>query len=245
MNETAIPMLPCSDLGETLAFYRILGFTVTYEQTKPYIYGALRRGDFELHFYSPPNGINAADLQSRCLIMVDEVAEYHATFTSALRGHYGKVLVKGNPRITRFRPGQSRFTVYDPAGTAVIFVQRDEPQKLEYGGSAELAGLARVIDSARILRDFKNDDKAAARILIVGLARFGKTAPPVDQARALAALVELAVAMEEPERATELQARLREVDLSAADKALIADDLRATEALRGWEGTGETGPDSR
>ncbi|SCF46959.1 hypothetical protein GA0070215_1671, partial [Micromonospora marina] len=34
-NETTVPMLPCVAPEETLAFWRALGFAVTYEQTKP------------------------------------------------------------------------------------------------------------------------------------------------------------------------------------------------------------------
>ena len=31
-NETTVPMLPCVAPEETLAFWRVLGFAVTYEQ---------------------------------------------------------------------------------------------------------------------------------------------------------------------------------------------------------------------
>jgi catechol 2,3-dioxygenase-like lactoylglutathione lyase family enzyme len=226
LNETAFPMLPCADLDETLAFYRILGFTVTYEQRKPYIYGAVERGSFGLHFYSAPAGIDARTLASRCLIMVDDVASYHREFSAALRNHYGRIPAKGTPRITRFREGQSRFTVVDPTGTWVLYVQRDEPVELEYGGSKKLAGLAKVVDNARILRDFKNDDKAAARVLKVGLARHGAAAPAVDRVRALAALSEIAIATDQPERARENFAELQQIALSDEESALVADEIR-------------------
>jgi hypothetical protein len=90
----------------------------------------------------------------------------------------------GLPRITRFKPGQTRFTIVDPAGNRVLVIQRDEPRELEYGGSAALEGLARVLDNVRILRDFKNDDAAALRVLEVGLRRYGPTATPEDLERA-------------------------------------------------------------
>ena len=73
--------------------------------------------------------------------MVDAVAPYHAAFTEAMRRTYGKVLVKGLPRITRYRPGASRFTVMDPSGNSIVFIQRDEPTELEYGGSKSCKGL--------------------------------------------------------------------------------------------------------
>jgi len=46
-NETTVPMLPCVAPEETLAFWRALGFAVTYEQTKPYLYLAVRWRGFE------------------------------------------------------------------------------------------------------------------------------------------------------------------------------------------------------
>jgi hypothetical protein len=42
-----------------------------------------------------------------------------------------------------------------PSGNSIIFIQRDEPTELEYGGSKQLQGLARVLDNVRILREFK------------------------------------------------------------------------------------------
>jgi hypothetical protein len=37
-NEATVPLLPCVAPEETLAFWRALGFAVTYEQTRPYLY---------------------------------------------------------------------------------------------------------------------------------------------------------------------------------------------------------------
>ncbi len=54
---------------------------------------------------------------------------------SALRRVHGNVLSSGRPRITRYRPGSSRFTLIDPSGNSIVFIQRDEQAELEYGGS--------------------------------------------------------------------------------------------------------------
>ncbi|GAB3932889.1 hypothetical protein GCM10027614_02870 [Micromonospora vulcania] len=67
--------------------------------------------------------------------------------------------------MTRYRSGASRFSIVDPSGNTIIFIQRDEPAEVEYGGSKALQGLARVLDNARILREFKTDDRAAFRAL--------------------------------------------------------------------------------
>ncbi|WP_454196493.1 glyoxalase [Nocardia sp. Marseille-Q1738] len=233
MSDTAVPQLWTGDLAGTLDFYKTLGYTVTHEQIRPYIYGAVEDRGCALHFVTAPDGDIPAE-RAGCLVMVDDVASRHQAFTTALRARYGKVPAKGLPRITRFRPGQSRFTVMDPAGNQVIYIQRDEPMKLEYGGSKALNGLAKVLDNARILRDFKTDDKAAFRVLEVGLGRFRLEAPRLDVARALAALTELAVATDEPDRAAQFRAELRAMELSDAERAAVADELRASDDLAAW-----------
>ncbi|WP_039798346.1 glyoxalase [Nocardia araoensis] len=234
MADTAVPQLWTGDLAGTLDFYRTLGYTVTHEQTRPYVYGAVEDRGCALHFVPAPKDGDIPAERAGCLVMVDDIEARHQAFTAALRSRYGKVPAKGLPRITRFRPGQSRFTVIDPAGNQVIYIQRDEPPKVEYGGSKEFDGLARVLDNARILRDFKNDDRAAFRVLEVGLGRFRAEAPRRDVARALAALAELAVATGDPGGADRFRAELRAMELSAEERASIADELRASDDLSAW-----------
>ncbi|MET8118180.1 hypothetical protein [Micromonospora sp. NPDC005189] len=97
-NETTVPLLPCPAPAETLAFWRSLGFEVTYEQHKPYVYLAFRWSGFQLHYGPAPKGLDPAkETSGGCLVMVDAVAPYHAAFTEAMRRTYGKVLVKGLP----------------------------------------------------------------------------------------------------------------------------------------------------
>ncbi|HEU4324138.1 MAG TPA: hypothetical protein VFS21_13390 [Roseiflexaceae bacterium] len=232
--ETTIPVLPALSLDATLDFYQALGFDITYRQAKPYVYGAVRRGGIELHFGSAPPEFDPQAESSGCLVMVDELAPYHQAFTAALRGVYGKVPASGRPRITRFRPSQSRFTVVDPSGNNVIYIQRDEPALLEYGGAKHLTGLAKALDNARIFRDFKNDDAAAARVLDSALAKHGTDAPKEELVRALAARAELAVALGEVERGRAIREQLRGVVLASADRDGVADELRAAEDLERW-----------
>ncbi|WP_228000614.1 glyoxalase [Nocardia australiensis] len=231
MGDTAVPVLWGGDLKNTLDFYRTLGYAVTYEQTRPYVYGAVEGNGCALHFGAEPRGTELPAESVICLVMLDDVAARHHAFTEALRTHYGKVPAKGYPRITRFRPGQSRFTVVDPVGNSVIYIQRDEPKDIEYGGSRELAGLARVLDNARILRDFKNDDATAIRVLEVGLGRFGAEAPRLDKAMALAALIELAIAADDPARSDTLRTELRAMRLTEAERSAVEGELRAAADL--------------
>ncbi|GIF74791.1 glyoxalase [Asanoa siamensis] len=229
-NETMVPLLPCVAPDETLAFWRALGFEVTWDQRRPYLYLAFAWRSVDIHYGRAAKGVDPAEeTTGGCLVMVDEVAPYHAAFVGKMRGAYGKVLAKGLPRITRYRPGASRFTIMDPSGNSVVFIQRDEPAELEYGGSTELTGLAKVLDNARILREFKEDDLAAFRALNSGLRRHGETAPARDRALALAQLVELATALGRP--TDEWARRLRELTLTDDERRAVRASVADPELL--------------
>ncbi|MEU5964253.1 glyoxalase [Micromonospora parva] len=234
-NETAVPLLHCADPEQTLAFWRALGFEVTYEQTRPYVYLAFRWSGFDLHYGPAPKDLDPAREHSGgCLVLVDAVAAYHAVFTEAMRRSYGKVLVKGLPRMTRYRAGASRFSIVDPSGNTITFIQRDEPKDVEYGGSKELEGLARVLDNARILREFKMDDRAAYRALDSGMRRRAEDAPVVEQAMALAALIELATVLDKDDRVPEWGERLRALPLPAEQRTRVREYVADPAVLEPW-----------
>lgn len=226
--ETTIPVLPSVSLDETLAFYRALGFEVTSEQRRPYVYASTRRGAVEIHFVGIPK-LDPKQAYSTCLVMVPEVEPLYATFAAALREVHGKLPVAGIPRITRMRPGQSRFTIVDPAGNSLVFIKRGAPEEDESTEEAivRLEGESRLAHAIRLaarLRDFKNDDPAAAKVLDVALAR-AEPSPPLERARALAARVELAVALGQPDRAAALRAELEALPLSPTERAQIQREL--------------------
>lgn len=234
-NETIVPLLPCLAPEETLTFWRALGFAVTWEQQKPYLYLAFRWSGIDLHYGRAPEGVDPSQERTGgCLVMVDAVAPYHAHFTTAMRAHYGKVLGKGLPRITRYRAGASRFTIMDPSGNSIVFIRRDEPEDLEYGGSKQLTGLAKVLDNARILREFKQDDRHAFRALNSGLRRHGDTAAAVERAMAHAALIELATVLDEPERIPEWGEQLRRTELSPAERDQVSAVVADPALLQPW-----------
>ncbi|MFE2876105.1 glyoxalase [Streptomyces roseus] len=232
-NETTVPVLPCVSVEDTLEFYEALGFENTYRQTRPYVYLALRLSGFELHFGKAPEGLDPArEDGGACLVMVDSVAPYHAAFVRAMRRRYGKVLATGRPRITRYRPGASRFSLVDPSGNSIVFVRRDEPMELDYGGSKQLAGLARVLDNARILREFKDDDRAAFRAVKSGLRRFGEDAPAADRARALAVLISTSAALgEHADDVPAWTAELAGIALTEAERERVEAELHNTSDL--------------
>jgi hypothetical protein len=228
-----IPVLPCISLGETLAFYRALGFAVTHEQTSPYVYGAVAWCGAELHFYGGFKRRDPAKAETSCVVMVDEVAGPHGAFGAGLKQVYGRLPTAGLPRITRLRPGQTRFAVFDPAGSSLIFIARNEsPVNYDDLLPERQSRLAHALDTAVWLRDLKGfDDVGAARVLDVALARGDAAAPPLDRARVLAARAELAVALGEAERARDLRAELAQIALTADERARYQDELQAADAL--------------
>jgi catechol 2,3-dioxygenase-like lactoylglutathione lyase family enzyme len=223
--ETAIPCLPCASLPEALDFYRALGFEVTYQQSSPYVWAATKRGGFDLHFYGL-KGLKPEECHSCCLVAVDDPEPLHKMFSEALRAKLGRLPVAGFPRITRFKPGQTRFTVVDPNGNSVVYLRRDEPE----GKDQKLTGLPKALATASRLRDSKNDDAAAAKVLDVALARY-LDAPPLDRARALATRAELAVARGEADRLREVRAELGAIPLSDADRMTYRHEFEAADAL--------------
>lgn len=234
-NEVTVPLLPCVDLDATVEFYEAIGFVGTFRMSRPYLYLALNFSGFTLHFGRAPAGLDPGlETSGGCLLMVDAVAPYHHAFTVGLRQRYGKVLSSGLPRITRLRPGQSRFTVVDPSGNSIIVIQRDEPEVVEYGGSKALRGLERAIDNAGILREFKNDDRAAARVLDVALRRADANETKVARARALADRLELAMATGDSARAVEVSDELRALDLTLDERQMVEPQLDAIAATDRW-----------
>lgn len=214
MTNTTIPCLPCQSLDETLHFWRILGFEVTYQQKAPNPYGVIERDGYALHFFGlkrlPPQ-----DNFSTCLVIVPDVERLHGEFADHLRRAFGKVPARDFPRISRMRPGQTRFTLTDNAGNSVIFIKRngEDHEASEAYKQPGQTPLGRAINLAARLRDFKNDDAMAAKVLDDALARHPE-ASALDRARALTARIELAIAMDDAQRADVLRAELQQVSLS-------------------------------
>ena len=240
---TTVPLFHCKSLETSLDFYRAAGFTVTYEQREPYPYASVQQevggqGTTELHLanlrvYGAKEGMGAM------LVFVPEVAPLHRAMVDGLRARYGRVPVMGLPRITRLRPGHTRFKLFDPAGNMLIYINTNEPDA-DYSYDATLSRLAQALDNANFLRDTYANDKAAARVLDVALQRAATVdlnaggMAALDRARVLAGRAELAVAMGERALAELLRQELQRIKLSAADRARYEEELGAAERLERW-----------
>lgn len=234
MPTTTVPLLPCTAPEMTVEFYETLGFDVSDQQAKPYLYLAFSFDGVELHFKDAAPDLDVGhELTGGCLFYVDDVAGYHHAFSERLRRRYARVPAKGLPRIERLRPGQSRFQILDPSGNCIVFINRAE-EDIEYGGATALSGMAKAHDNVRIFRDFKNDDTLAARALDTALRRHRHTASRVELARALADRVELAIALDDTKAEATAAADLETMALTDAEREAIAQELSAIATLRQW-----------
>jgi catechol 2,3-dioxygenase-like lactoylglutathione lyase family enzyme len=113
--ESAVPILPGRNLGETLAFYERLGFenrgAGPWEEWNYLIIG---RGGIELHFYGAPE-VDPLTTDGMCYLRVPDADALHAEWEAV-----------GIPRIpatgSRLEPpvltdyGMREFALVDPSG---------------------------------------------------------------------------------------------------------------------------------
>ena len=221
MNEaigTTIPLLPSAAIEETLEFWKALGFETTYQQRSPNSYATMKNGNYELHFYGL-SSLKPEDNFTMCVVNVPEVEDLHQRFSGRIRTLLGKVPTRGFPRISRMRPGQTRFTVTDTAGNSVYFIKAgDEDHAIgEAYKEADQTEWQRTLNMVARLRDYHLDDAKAAKVLDVALARTDPDGSS-DYAYALAARIDLAVAMEDIDLVPDLLTRLTNMPLSADDR---------------------------
>jgi hypothetical protein len=231
-NVTTIPALPCESMDDMLVFWQAIGFQVTYRQKAPNAYAVVRYEDeYELHFFGM-KGFKPEDNFSTCLIIVPEVEELHALFVQRLRNHLGKIPSKGFPRISRMKPKQTRFTLTDVSGNSIIYIKQgkeDETVSEAYKQAGQTP-LLKSLNTAIRLRDFHNDDAAAAKVLDSALAR-KQEGTQLELARVLAARIELAMVLDQPDLARNLNLQFKSLELSEDDRGLLHDEIAMVESL--------------
>lgn len=177
-NELTIPLLPCPSTDEIASFYEMLGFEVTYRQTRPNPYVALRREDINLHFFGMDN-YDPTQSYSTCLVIVDDTGPLFEAFAAGMRAVHGKLLVSGIPRMTRPRLRNDRytgFTVVDPGGNWIrINKATQEPEAT--------SKLARAMENAARQADARGDERQALKILEGALKRADTADPKLKEAQ--------------------------------------------------------------
>jgi hypothetical protein len=177
-NELTIPLLPCPDIDEIASFYEMLGFSITYRQTRPNPYVAVRREDINLHFYGMADYVPEHS-HSTCLVIVQDTSELFEAFAEGMRAVHGKLLISGIPRMTRPRLRNDRytgFTVVDPGGNWIrINKAAKEPEAR--------TKLAKAMENAARQADAHGDERQALKILEGALKRAGAADPDLEEAR--------------------------------------------------------------
>ena len=233
-NEVTIPILPCRELDEAIAFYEALGFSRTYRQNRPNPYAVVAREDIQIHLFGLEDFRPEASTGNVIVAVPDPDALYDS-FAAGLRAAYGKLPSAGIPRILRPRKrfGTVRgFSVVDPGGNWLRVSKLGDTE--EEANKGRPTGLARVIENAARQGDARGHDGAALEVLDKGLTRFAD-APAVDRVRALLYRAELGVRLGDlgvaESSLTEAEAEL--VLLTDEDRAAVADDLvHAREIVR-------------
>jgi hypothetical protein len=82
MAESAVPILPSRNLGETLEFYSRLGFELRGAPIEKYRYLIIGRGAIELHFWDAP-GVDPLTTDASCYIRVDDADPLHHEWLEA------------------------------------------------------------------------------------------------------------------------------------------------------------------
>jgi hypothetical protein len=178
-NELTIPLLPCPSTDEIASFYEMLGFEITYRQTRPNPHIAVRREDINLHFFGMDD-YDPAQSYSTCLVIVQDTGPLFEAFAAGMRSVHGKLLISGIPRMTRPRLRNHRytgFTVVDPGGNWIrINKSAQEPEAH--------TKLAKAMENAARLADAKGDERQALRILEGALERTDGSEPELRDAQA-------------------------------------------------------------
>ncbi|MCR3749530.1 hypothetical protein [Lentzea californiensis] len=178
-NELTIPLLPCVDIDEMSAFYEMLGFSITYRQTRPNPYVCVQREDINLHFYGLEGHVPEQS-HSTCVVVVEDTGPLFEAFSAGMRAVHGKVLISGIPRMTRPRLRNDRytgFTVVDPGGNWIrVNKAAQEPEAR--------TKLAKAMENAARLADAKGDERQGLKILEGALARAGGSEPELPEVQA-------------------------------------------------------------
>jgi hypothetical protein len=212
----SIPVLPYVSVDATLTFWETLGFAITYRQDKPYKYAVVERQGCQLHFVHF-KGAEASAVYTGCLIMIYDVEQVHKEFSATL----GKIPTSGLPRISRMKPKQTRFTITDPSGNSIIFIQLGTKDEEDYKVADQegLSPLGKAIALAVRLRDFKEDYLAAAKTLDNLLKKDLEKADNHEHAEALIMRAELARILNDKNKEAQCYELLTELDV-ASDKIL-------------------------
>ncbi|MDR2833442.1 MAG: hypothetical protein LBV67_06990 [Streptococcaceae bacterium] len=121
MNKT-VPIFHCIyDIEQQLEFYTALGFKTTYLQKAPYKFATVENEFTEINFFGNKN-FHPEYSPSGAYAYVENIEQLHTRLKANLKSHYGKIPVKGLPRISRLNKTveDRRFLITDLSGNSII-----------------------------------------------------------------------------------------------------------------------------
>jgi catechol 2,3-dioxygenase-like lactoylglutathione lyase family enzyme len=223
-NERMYPILPCTELDESIAFYETLGFKRTYRQVRPNPSAVVALEDIQIHLFGM-EGFDPAQSYGSVIIAVPDPDRLYQDFAAGLRNAYGKLPVAGIPRILRPRKkyGTVRgFTVIDPGGNWLRIYKLGDTEQED--SAEKTKGLAQVIYVAARLGDAHGDEAQALKTLENGLTRFPE-APAIERAKAYLYRAELAVRTKDYELARSSFLAAETLELNDTEKATLDEEF--------------------
>jgi uncharacterized protein HemY len=117
------------------------------------------------------------------------------------------------------KPGATRFTVTDVFGNSVIFVSMGEKDQevWEQADDKTQSRLRQAIATATRLRDYKNDDEAAAKVLDTALRAATDDDPDLPEAL----VMRIEIASHRGEQSQENDYRQKLASLGLGDQPLL------------------------
>ncbi|MEU6881932.1 VOC family protein [Streptomyces sp. NPDC046712] len=232
MAEKTIPILPCRTLPPVLEFYTALGFEVTFQQKSPNPYAVVERGGIELQFfgvkqYEPEQSI------STCYVLTDDVDGLHAAFRAGLKAAYGRIPVRGLPRIGALKDmsyGVRQFLMTDPGGNCIRIGQPTSENPHHRPAPEET--FARALHNASLFADSKEDPAGAAKIIDRVLRLEDERPTPVQLFRLLVLRADVAGRLGDEKTAASALAEAAAIPLTEEDRASVHDDLERLAELR-------------
>jgi hypothetical protein len=228
-TEITIPLLPCHAINPMLEFYRLLGFEVTYQQSKPNNYAVVQRGGIELHFFSMRDYL-PANSYSTCYVRVPDVDTLYEVFRVGLRSHYGRVPSAGIPRVIPLKNkayGVREFIVVDPGGNWIRIGQAVEESIPDERPPQSASKLAKATHAAGLLERVGHYDRAIA-MLDPALEAGGE---PAERVPALALRLSLAINQDDRVRALQTLQSIRELALSPEERDSLAEHFEHIDEL--------------
>lgn len=199
-----IPVFPCRSIDEQVEFYQALGFELTYRQAKPNVYACVRHRISELHFFVLKQ-LEPSASYSMCYVSVPDVDDVYRDFRERLKQTYGKIPVKGFPRITKLNDlvEDRRFNLVDPAGNYLMIGQPHAAPKPIAGGPIEAERPTKFVvayETAYRLTYAKEDHEHAARVLDHALNQTEEASASLRY-QACVLRADIAISMDDPQLA--------------------------------------------